>query len=128
MQKESNYKKKKSFKNAINFPAKAHFMLYFYEYTCKKNQQTHPKKSPLSFALPQLLAPAFPAGCHIPAETFHYHPGAGRQRGVLPANGFYPRDASVNDVFQNLWVDFTMRKKRLECHYNKIPTHSPIQH
>jgi len=32
------------------------------------------KKAPLSLALPQLLAPAFPAGCHIPVENFHYLP------------------------------------------------------
>lgn len=34
-----------------------------------------------------------------------------RAAAPCPASGFYPRDASVSDVFQNLRVDFTKRKK-----------------
>lgn len=64
--------------------------------------------TPLSLAPPQWLAPAsqLTAASWQKPSTLTLEPGG---RGC-PANGFYPRDASVNDVFQNLWVDFTTKK------------------
>lgn len=119
-------KRKSSFKNAISFPAK--FMFYFYvlflffismnEPAKNIPQKTHTKPCTTTTA-----GSCLPVWLSCPGRNLPLSPRS-REAAGCPANGFYPRDASVNDVFQNLRVDFTMRKNRLECHYNTIPNHS----